>query len=92
MGDLLYIKADFFVFFLTHSKYNIIIRLVMAENTEGDICFVCLDELKQDKALTILSCGHQLHFKCQFSYSVARKTDRMLCGVCRAPVMDEQEG
>ena len=64
----------------------------MAAKTETDICFVCLEELKQDEALTLLSCGHKLHVKCQFSYSVAKKTGRMLCGMCRASIMDEQHG
>ena len=37
---------------------KVVIRFVMAEKTEVDICFVYLEELKQDKALTFLSCGH----------------------------------
>ena len=64
----------------------------MAAKAETYIGFVCLEELKQDKALTLLSCGHKLHFKCQFSYSVAKKTGRMLCGMCRALIMDKQHG
>ena len=78
--------------FLAHSRYSTIIWFVMAAKTETDICFDGLEKLKQDKALTVLSCGHKLHFKCQFSYSVAKKTGRMLRGMCRAPIMNEQEG
>ena len=64
----------------------------MAAKTEVDVCFVFLEELKQEKALTFLNCGHRLHFKCQFSYSVAKNDGRMLCGMCRAPIMNEEEG
>ena len=78
--------------FLAHFRYSTVIWFVMAAKTEKDICFVCLEELKQDKALTLLSCEHKLHFKCQFSYSVAKKTGRMLRGMCRTPIMNEQEG
>ena len=67
----------------------------MAAKTEVDVCFVFLEELKQEKALTVLNCGHRLHFrhfKCQFSYLVAKNDGSMLCGMCRAPIMSEEEG
>ena len=88
-GTFLY-KSKVFGF-LAHTRYAVI-RFVMAAKTEVDNCFVCLEELMQNTALTHLSCGHKLHFKCQFSYSVAKKTGRMLCRMCRAPIMNKQEG
>ena len=90
MGDLLY-KSKIFGF-SAHSKYSIVVRFIMAAKKEVDVCFVCLEELKLEKALTVLSCGHRLHYKCQFSYSVAKNDGRMLCGMCRAPIMNEEEG
>ena len=78
--------------FSAHSKYSIVVRFIMAAKKEVDVCFVCLEELKLEKALTVLSCGHRLHYKCQFFCSVAKNDGKMLCGMCRAPIMNEEEG
>jgi hypothetical protein len=54
-----------------------------ADESDADVCCICLDTFLIGKAQFITECGHKFHFSCIKKYCDRGDLDQAKCPLCR---------